>query len=124
MLTITDAEAAGPHDPHTPAPRRPRAAVRRTTSIDTHRPEGILGPPVIEARGRDLWTAADGRGTVVDLAHIAADLDGRQHHLTRIESDPEVERMRHHGRFGDHPPPLQKRRTCLGNSRTLSGFST
>lgn len=90
MLTITEDEAAGPHDPHTPAPARPPASLRRTTTIDTHRPEGILGPPVIEARARDLWTAADGTATVVDLAHIAATLDGRQHHLVSIESDPEV----------------------------------
>ncbi|MBM3660003.1 MAG: DUF2889 domain-containing protein [Actinobacteria bacterium] len=89
-MTITEDEAAGPHDPRTPAPARPRTSLRRTTTIDTHRPEGILGPPVIEARGRDLWTAADGSTTVVDTAHIAADLDGRQHHLVRITSDPEV----------------------------------
>lgn len=90
MFTITEEEAAGPHDPQTPAPARPRTAVRRTTTIDTHRPEGILGPPVIEARARDLWTAADGTATVVDVAHLAAALDGRTHHLDRIESDPEV----------------------------------
>lgn len=90
MLPITDADAAGPHDPHTPAPARPRASLRRTTTIDTHRPEGILGPPVIEARARDLWTAADGTPTVVASAHVAAELDGFQHHLARIASDPEV----------------------------------
>lgn len=90
MLTITDADAAGPHDPHTPAPARIPASVRRTTTIDTHRPEGILGPPVIEARARDLWTGPDGAATVVDTAHVAADLDGRQHRLVRIASDPDV----------------------------------
>jgi hypothetical protein len=90
MLTITEEEASGPHDPHTPAPARPRASLRRTTTIDTHRPEGILGPPVIEARARDLWTAADGSAVVVDRAHIAADLDGRGHQLARIVSDPDV----------------------------------
>ena len=89
-MMIQDPTTAGPHDPVTPAPARRAASVRRTSTIDTHRPEGLMGAPIIEARARDLWTAADGTTTVVDVAHIAARLDGPQHHLETITSDPAV----------------------------------
>jgi len=89
-MMIQDPTTAGPHDPVTPAPARRAASVRRTSTIDTHRPEGLMGAPIIEARARDLWTAADGTATVVDVAHIAARLDGPQHHLETITSDPAV----------------------------------
>jgi hypothetical protein len=89
-MTLHDPSTAGPADPVTPAPARPRASVRRTSTIDTHRPEGLLGPPVVEARARDLWTAADGTAEVLDTARIGAHLDGPQHHLSAIESSPDV----------------------------------
>ena len=49
-----------------------------------------MGPPSVEARARDLWTATDGTATVVDTARIAARLDGPQHHLVAIESGAEA----------------------------------
>jgi hypothetical protein len=89
-MLVHDPSTAGPKEPVTPAPPRPRASVRRTSTIDTHRPEGLLGPSCVEARARDLWTTADGAAEVVDAAHLAATLDGPRHYLVTIETAPEV----------------------------------
>jgi hypothetical protein len=91
IIPIHDPTTAGPMNPVTPAPARPRASLRRTSTIDTHRPEGLMGAPVIEARARDLWTAGDGAGTTVATAHISARLDGPRHHLVEIATTPTVE---------------------------------
>ena len=50
---------AGPHAPAVATPPRPPGSVRRTTSIDTVRPDGPDGQLVVDARGRDLLTAAE-----------------------------------------------------------------
>jgi len=89
-MILHDPSVAGPHDPVPPAPPRRPASVRRTSTIDTHRPDGIMGPPVIDARARDLWTAADGTTEVVAEASVTAHLDGPRHHLVAIESAPEA----------------------------------
>ena len=89
-MLIPDPSVYGPARPTTPAPARPAGSVRRTTTIDTHRPEGLLGPPVVEARGRDLVTRPDGTVGAVAVAHVAARLDGPAHTLLMIGSDPEV----------------------------------
>ncbi len=66
---------AGPHDPVTAlAPRRP-GWVRRTTTIDTTRPEGLDGPSAVDARGRDLLTDDDGVASVLAEARFEARLD-------------------------------------------------
>lgn len=87
-MILHDPTVAGPKDPVTPAPPRRPGSLRRTSTIDTHRPEGILGPPVVEARARDLWTATDGATTVVATARVGARLDGPRHHLETIDTDP------------------------------------
>ena len=87
-MIIHDDSVAGPHNPVPPAPPRRPGTVRRTSTIDTSRPEGIMGPPDIDARARDLWTAPDGSTALVAEATIAAHLDGPQHHLLGIASTP------------------------------------
>ena len=89
-MLIPDPSVFGPARPTTPAPARPVGSIRRTTTIDTHRPEGLLGPPVVEARGRDLVTRTDGSAWAVAAAHVAARLDGPAHTLQAIATDPEV----------------------------------
>lgn len=89
-MILHDDSVAGPHNPRPPAPPRLPGSVRRTSTIDTSRPEGILGPPDIDARARDLWTAPDGITTVVGQATIAAHLDGPRHHLLEIASTPDA----------------------------------
>jgi hypothetical protein len=49
-----------------------------------------MGPPDIDARARDLWTAPDGSTTVVAEATIAAHLDGPRHHLVSIAGTPDA----------------------------------
>ncbi|MFA5883379.1 MAG: DUF2889 domain-containing protein [Acidimicrobiia bacterium] len=89
-MIIHDASVAGPHNPVLPAPSRTPGSVRRTSTIDTSRPAGIMGPPDIDARVRDLWTTPDGSATVVAEASIAAHLNGPAHELVTIASTPEV----------------------------------
>jgi hypothetical protein len=50
-------------------PRRP-GSVRRTTTHDCTRPEGLDGPVVVTAVGRDLRTETDGSATVIDASQI------------------------------------------------------
>ena len=89
-MIIHDDSVAGPHHPVSPAPARRPGSVRRTSTIDTSRPDGIMGPPDIDARARDLWTAPDGTTTVVGEATIAAHLDGHRHHLVSIAGTPDA----------------------------------
>ena len=64
-------ELAGPSDPLRSTPARPAGSVRRTTTIDVSRPEGVPGPLLFDARGRDLVTAADGEPAEADLTGSA-----------------------------------------------------
>jgi hypothetical protein len=50
----------GPHDPVVTTPPRAPGSVRRTSSLDSSRPQGAGGPLVIDARARDLVTGPDG----------------------------------------------------------------
>ncbi len=50
-------------------------SVRRTTSIDVTRPEGIPGRSVMDARGRDLVTGYDGAHDEVDVVRFVVQLD-------------------------------------------------
>ena len=55
----------GPHNPTTATPARRPGSVRRTTAVDSLRPDGLEGPVQQHGRGRDLVTAVDGAVTVV-----------------------------------------------------------
>jgi hypothetical protein len=81
---------AGPQAPATSTPTRSLGSVRRTTSIDTVRPEGPHGALVVDARGRDLRTGegdakqADVLGEValtlrLDAAHTVVDVQADGH---------------------------------------------
>ncbi len=88
MLTLPD--AAGPHRPvSTTVARRP-GSVRRTSTIDTARPDGLLGDLVVTARARDLRTGLDGAPAVVDEAQMAARIDGATRQLVSIQTRPQV----------------------------------
>ncbi|MCU1454199.1 MAG: hypothetical protein JWN46_2345 [Acidimicrobiales bacterium] len=82
----------GPHDPvgSTP-PRRPRS-LRRTTTVDSTRPDGISGPMVQVSQGRDLLTEADGSAVVIATARATTTIhytDGPI--VQQIVTDPGVE---------------------------------
>jgi hypothetical protein len=84
-------ESAPPPQARFPArfdpPRRP-GSVRRTTTHDLLRPEGVPGPVAVDARGRDLRTGADGEGTVLDGARIGALVDMPSREIREIHADP------------------------------------
>ncbi len=79
--------AAAPAARVTP-PRR-RGSIRRTSTLDLLRPEGLDGPLRIAGRARDLLTGADGNGRVVDHALLSAEVDG-EGRLRRLAAFPVV----------------------------------
>ena len=83
-------EAAGPSDPALTTPARQPGSVRRTSSIDTSRPDGLRSDLVVAARARDLRTAPDGTAVVESEAVLRARIDGATHRLVSLETTPEV----------------------------------
>jgi hypothetical protein len=65
----------GPHEPALSTPPRRAGSVRRTTSHDSVRPDGLTGRLVLTASGRDLLTGVDGRPTVLDATTIDIEID-------------------------------------------------
>ncbi|WP_229713818.1 DUF2889 domain-containing protein [Streptomyces fuscichromogenes] len=65
----------GTHEPTVGSPARSPGSIRRTTSIDMLRPDGLDGPLVLAGRGRDLLTAADGTARLVAKASCRAVVD-------------------------------------------------
>jgi len=81
----------GPHHPASGTPLRRRGSVRRTTTHDSLRPEGILGPVHLEARGRDLRTEGTSSGTVLATAALDIAIDFvNERTVTAIRVDPPV----------------------------------
>ena len=90
-------EAVGPHDPATVTPPRSPGSIRRTSSIDTSRPDGIRGDLVVVARARDLRTdptretpagstAPD--GTVLGHVELRLRLRGMTREIISIDATP------------------------------------
>jgi hypothetical protein len=83
-------EASGPSRPVlATVDRRPRS-VRRTSSIDTARPDGLLGDLVVTARARDLRTGPDGAPGVLGEAELSARIEGTTGQLASITTSPPV----------------------------------
>jgi hypothetical protein len=72
----------------TSTPPRRRQSVRRTTTHDCWRRDGLSGPVLLSARGRVLYTAADGRAEVIDAARIEATAESLHGVLTAITMEP------------------------------------
>ncbi|MCU1456271.1 MAG: hypothetical protein JWL73_363 [Actinomycetia bacterium] len=86
-------EIAGPHNPLPVTPPRPLGSIRRTSTIDTSRPEGSRGALIVDARARDLITRADGSTEVVGRQRLSARLDGPTHAIEWVETDPPEPRL-------------------------------
>jgi Protein of unknown function (DUF2889) len=84
-------EAAGPHDPLLATMSRTPGSMRRTSSIDTSRPDGFGGELVVVARARDLRTDSESEATVIGEMEIVAHFDGRNRRVLSISSSPERE---------------------------------
>jgi hypothetical protein len=83
-------EASGPSRPVLATVERSPGSVRRTSSIDTARPDGLLGDLVVTARARDLRTGPDGAPGVLGDAELSARIDGKTGHLVSITTSPPV----------------------------------
>jgi hypothetical protein len=82
-------DAAGPQDAITATTPRRAGSIRRTTNIDTLRPEGFRADSVIDARARDLRTNLDGTSDVVAEATLQARVSPSRE-LLSISTTPEV----------------------------------
>ncbi|HVW34280.1 MAG TPA: DUF2889 domain-containing protein [Acidimicrobiia bacterium] len=88
-MTTRAAPAGGPQNPRSGTPARRAGSVRRTTTHDSLRPDGIRGDIRLVATGRDLRTEADGSATVLDAARVelrVAYQHGRR--IAALECDP------------------------------------
>src|ERR1700739_766476 len=96
----------GIHAPTAGTPLRAPGSLRRTSTIDMLRPDGLFGPLVLVGRARDLLTDRDGGGTAIGLSACTGRVDfmaGRL--LTDVTSAPD-------------PPGLR----ALPGQRGSSGF--
>lgn len=86
-----DVEAIrGPHHPVGSTPPRDARSVRRTSVIDTLRPDGVLGPLVVRGTARDLRTGAAGTVPTV-VAEAAIELHvGTDRSLAALRTNPAV----------------------------------
>jgi len=82
-------ELAGPHRPVTSTPDRQAGWIRRTSSIDTHRPDGLSGArATIDARARDLLTGPDGAATVIESVGLLVEVAQPSLVLSSIDASP------------------------------------
>lgn len=91
-LTSESAGSASPGPARSTPARRP-GSVRRTTTHETTRPEGIEGPVWLVARGRDLLTDATGTAVVLDEATVEITAPFRDGVLARITVAPALPRV-------------------------------
>jgi hypothetical protein len=90
-LRLTDGPSPGPQDAVPSTPQRQPGSVRRTTTIDSTRPDGLRGRLVVDVRGQDVVTAADGSASVADRLDLRIELDGSWGTITAVDpSDPSV----------------------------------
>jgi hypothetical protein len=68
---------------------RPAGSIRRTTNIDTSRPEGLQADAVIDARARDLRTNLDGTTDVVAQVTLRARISPTRE-LLSIRTSPDI----------------------------------
>jgi hypothetical protein len=79
----------GIHEPTSGTPARRPGSIRRTTTVDMLRPDGLAGPLILAGRGRDLLTGPGGEGRTVLEASVRAVVDfvgGR--FLRELDTDP------------------------------------
>lgn len=80
----------GVHAPRSGLPARRPGTIRRTSTIDAHRPDGMLGDLVQSGRARDLRTHPDGTTEVIGEATVVARLDyANRYSLTSIDASPD-----------------------------------
>jgi hypothetical protein len=88
-----DEAALGPRSPLMVTPARPPGSVRRTSNIDTVRPLAPDTVRAVDARARDLTTAADGEVVSQGSVHLTARVDAATYGLLELSSDPSDPRL-------------------------------
>lgn len=78
-----------------PAPPRPTASVRRTSSIDVAWPKGATGQRIMHGRSRDFLTPASGEGAVQAEATMEAvlEFDKTISAIAAVPAPPELQRL-------------------------------
>lgn len=102
-MTAPAQPAPGPARPLPTTPPRAPGTVRRTTTIDVTRPEGLTGPVVALLAGRDVVTDAAGRPTVIDRVALAVRIDLRTGAIRGIGAGDLDERDAPGGAVGRDP---------------------
>jgi hypothetical protein len=85
-VSRTDPHPGGEPTRSSPA-RRPNS-IRRTTTHDSTRPEGLNGHVLTTALGRDLFSDAEGGATTLDAARVDAVSDYSKGVLTALSMTP------------------------------------
>jgi hypothetical protein len=70
-------------------PSRRAGSIRRTTTHDSNRPDGLDGPVAHVATGRDMVTGQDGDATIVDEARLEALVDFGRVSIIAMASRPD-----------------------------------
>jgi hypothetical protein len=79
----------GPHNPAASTPPRRPASIRRTTTHDSLRPDGLLGEVTVAASGRDLITDRGDATTVISTATVRVRVEFvPDRKILSISSDP------------------------------------
>ncbi|HVU72046.1 MAG TPA: DUF2889 domain-containing protein [Mycobacteriales bacterium] len=76
--------------PATSTPPRAPGSVRRTSTVDIRRPDGLLGNIVLEGRARDLVTNRDGTTEILGETRTHLRIDVRSRTVQSVESDGDV----------------------------------
>lgn len=80
-------QSAAPCRPAGPVPLRRPGSVRRTTSIDTHWPNGFGEPMQMKGQARDLFTSSENEATIVAEGAFSILASARREILS-IETQP------------------------------------
>jgi hypothetical protein len=83
----------GPNGPAEGSPARRPHSVRRTTTHDSVRGDGMQGPVTLTAKGRDLYTAPDGSPATLSAAEIVAVTSHPESVIASISADPADDRL-------------------------------
>ena len=81
-------DRAGPHEPLLTTAPRVAGSVRRTSTLDFNRDEGLDGPVRLDARARDLLTGAGSAPEVLAATTLSATLDWATRSIVAIHSEP------------------------------------
>jgi hypothetical protein len=83
--SVPSVPVPGPHDPVTTTPARAPGSVRRTSSLDSSRPDGSRGRLVIDGRARDLVTGLDSTVARVTQVKVRLTVDEPSREIVAVE---------------------------------------